>query len=55
MHPGSYQTPTYAGKWGGLFYRVAGKLRRLREMAGATGRAWLQGHAGARRLYAHTG
>ncbi len=38
--------------FGGLFCRVAGTLRRLRAMAQATGRAWLRGHAGARRLYA---
>ncbi len=51
-----------AGRWvenverfGGLFCRVAGTLRRLRAMARATGRAWLRGHAGARRLYAAAG
>ncbi len=41
--------------FGGLFCRVAGTLRRLRAMAQATGRAWLRGHAGARRLYAMAG
>ena len=38
--------------YAGLFHRIAGKLQRLGELAGATGRAWLQGHDGARRLYA---
>jgi REP element-mobilizing transposase RayT len=42
-------------RFGGLFYRVAGKLRRLRERAQAIGRTSLHGHAGARRLYARTG
>ncbi len=41
--------------FGGLFYRVAGKLRRLRERAQAIGRISLHGHAGARRLYAGAG
>ncbi len=40
--------------FGGLFYRVAGKLRRLRERAQAIGQASVHGHAGARRLYART-
>jgi REP element-mobilizing transposase RayT len=40
--------------YGGLFHRVAGTLKRLRELADASGRAWLQGHAGARRLFAQT-
>jgi hypothetical protein len=39
-------------RFGGLFFRLAGKVRRLREVAGATGRAWMRGHAGARQLYA---
>ena len=38
--------------YGGLFHRIAGKLERLCELADATGRAWLHGHDGARRLYA---
>ncbi len=42
-------------RFGGLFYRLAGKLKRLKELAGATGRAWLHGHRGARRLYAEAG
>ena len=42
-------------RFGGLFCRVAGTLRRLRAMAQASGRAWLRGHAGARRLYAVAG
>jgi hypothetical protein len=42
-------------RYGGLFYRLAGKLARLKELAGATGRAWLHGHRGARRLYAEAG
>jgi REP element-mobilizing transposase RayT len=37
--------------YGGLFHRIAGKLDRLDELAHAAGRAWLQGHYGARRLY----
>ncbi len=41
--------------FGGLFYRVAGTLRRLRERAQAIGQASVHGHAGARRLYARTG
>ena len=41
--------------FGGLFYRVAGTLRRLRERAQAIGQASLHGLAGARRLYARTG
>jgi len=39
-------------RYGGLFYRVAGKLQRLRELAGELGSAWLRGQRGARRLYA---
>ena len=31
---------------------LAGKLQRLGELAESTGRAWLHGHEGARRLYA---
>jgi len=42
-------------RFGGLFYRVAGKLRHLRERAQAIGRVSLHGHAGARRLYAGVG
>ena len=42
-------------RFGGLFCRVAGKLRRLRERAQAIGRVSLHGHDGARRLYAHAG
>jgi len=38
--------------YGSLFYRVAATLQRLGELAGATGRTWLHGHDGARRLYA---
>ena len=38
-------------RFGRLFCRVAGTLRRLRAMAQASGRAWLRGHAGARLLY----
>ncbi len=41
--------------YGSLFRRLAGKLRRLAEVAQASGRAWLHGHAGARRLYAVAG
>jgi REP element-mobilizing transposase RayT len=37
--------------YGGLFHRVAGKLKRLGELAESSGRAWLHGHDGARRLY----
>ncbi|MCP5066417.1 MAG: transposase [bacterium] len=40
--------------FGGLFHRIAGKLRRLRELASATGRSWLHGQRGARQLYATT-
>jgi REP element-mobilizing transposase RayT len=40
--------------YGGLFRRLAGKLKRLGEVARASGRAWLHGHCGARRLYART-
>ena len=39
-------------RYGGLFHRVAGKLKGLKEFAAATGRAWLQGQRGARQLYA---
>ncbi len=39
-------------RYGGLFYRLAGKLKRLKEQAKAAGRAWLPGHGGARQLYA---
>ena len=39
------------GNYGGLFHRVAGKLKRLGELAESSGRAWLHGHDGARRLY----
>lgn len=42
-------------RYGGLFYRLAGKLKRLDELARATDRAWLHGHRGARRLYAEAG
>jgi len=38
--------------YGGLFRRLAAKLNRLGEVARASGRAWLHGHRGARRLYA---
>ena len=38
--------------YGGLFHRLVGRLKRLQELAGATGRAWVHGHRGARRLYA---
>ena len=41
--------------YGSLFHRLAGKLKRLKELAGVTGRAWLHGHPGARRLYAEAG
>ena len=40
--------------YGSLFHRFAGKLKRLGELAAATGCAWLHGHDGARRLYAQT-
>lgn len=40
--------------YGGLFYRLAGKLMRLKELARSCGSAWLHGHCGARRLYAPT-
>ena len=40
--------------YGGLFRRIAGKTQRLGELARATGRAWLHGHCGARKLYAKT-
>ena len=40
--------------YGGLFSRIAGKLKRLEVLAEATGRAWLHGRAGARRFYAKT-
>jgi len=40
--------------YGGLFRRLAGKLRHLSEVARASGRAWLHGHEGARRLYVRT-
>ena len=40
-------------RFGGLFHHMAGKLRRLRQMARSTGRSWLHGHSGARRLYVH--
>ena len=40
--------------YGGLFRRIAGKTQRLGELAKATGRAWLHGHCGARKLYAKT-
>ena len=36
--------------YGGLFRRLAAKLKRLGEVARASGRAWLHGHHGARRL-----
>ena len=38
-------------RYGGLFHRLAGKIQRLHAWAQATGRAWLHGHRGARRLY----
>lgn len=38
--------------YGGLFRRVAGKLQHLRNLAQATGQAWLHGRHGAERLYA---
>ena len=41
--------------YGGLFRRLAGKLKRLKELARANGSAWLHGHRGARQLYAETG
>lgn len=34
-----------------LFHRLVGKIHRLEAWAHATGRAWLHGHRGARRLY----
>ena len=40
--------------YGGLFRRVVGKIRCLGELADATGRAWIHGHGGARRLYSKT-
>lgn len=39
-------------RYGSLFRRLAGKLNRLGDVARASGRAWLHGHRGARRLYA---
>ena len=41
--------------FGGLFCRVAGKLKRLRERARAIGQTSVHGHTGARRLYARAG
>ena len=38
-------------RYGGLFYRLAGKLESLRQAASAAGLAWLRGQQGARRLY----
>jgi len=38
-------------RYGSLFHRLVGKLDRLRVLARSLGRSWLQGHAGARRLY----
>jgi REP element-mobilizing transposase RayT len=35
-----------------LFHHLAAKLPRLQQLAQASGRAWFQGHRGARRLYA---
>jgi REP element-mobilizing transposase RayT len=37
--------------YGSLFHRLVGKVHRLQAWARATGRAWLHGHRGARRLY----
>lgn len=42
-------------RYGGMFYRVAGKVGRLKELARALGRSWLRGHHGARQLYAEPG
>jgi hypothetical protein len=42
-------------RYGSLFHRLAGTQRCLRDQAIASGRAWLKGHSGARRLYAGTG
>jgi REP element-mobilizing transposase RayT len=39
-------------RFGGLFYRVAGTLKRLRERAQAIGQTSVHGHVGARRLFA---
>ena len=41
-----------ARRYGGLFSRVAGKVRRLKELARSRGRAWIRAHAGAHQLYA---
>lgn len=38
----------------GLFHRLAGKLKRIKELAPAHGSAWPHGHRGARQLYVAT-
>ena len=40
------------GSYRSLFHRLVGKLDRMRAWARATGRLWLHGKRGARRLYA---